>query len=262
MAAEGHVDVTIGNATLLIACMGGTAAADRLGERWRAVTERPASALVADSLVARGFAMLFAARGAVPGWADGMVALDLDAELAAHRAHLSRGETPIPAGLFGDSPAGRVVAGIAEEVVDGSDRAPDRLKQLAAQADAAAAAGDIARVNTVLAEWVAMAGIRPRVALLAGCERLAALLTEGVLAGPLGIDDGWPDVCAGELIAALHVLISPGVRGNRNLVVAAVDRAGAGRPRGRGCGTAPGERTGVGPGHRGRRAAAGGRPGG
>ncbi|MQA61194.1 MAG: SMI1/KNR4 family protein [Actinophytocola sp.] len=202
-APDATVDSVIAEAALLITCNGEAAEADRLCEQWLAVTERPAAALVADPLIARGFAVFFVARQVTPAWAAGVPPLDLAAEQRAHRRYLARPDPTVPAGLFGDSPAGRLLAPIAERMED--DAPADPSKRLAAEAEDAATEGDRALVDELLTQWAARAGSLPRVAMLAGCERLAPLLLDGALTGPLGLEPGWPQRCAGELIAALRL---------------------------------------------------------
>lgn len=199
-APDGQVDTVVGNAALLITSMGGAAEADRLCERWLAMTERPATSLVADALAERAFATLFAARGAVPAWARGLTPLDPASTRRAHRDYLERAEQPVLPAALGDSTLGRVVAGVAGTMSGGGS--PHPLRQLAARAEAAE---DSDSVAALLAEWVGKAGPRPNVAMLAGGERLAPLLLRGELAVPLGVDTRWPATCAGELIAALTV---------------------------------------------------------
>ncbi|GAA5114810.1 SMI1/KNR4 family protein [Haloechinothrix salitolerans] len=191
----------VGDAALLLMCVGGGAAADRLCDRWLALTERSATDLLADDAAARGFAQLFAARGTHPGWAASLTPLDVDAEAAAHRRWLDRAESPMDTGVFETSTAGRVVEGLARNAV----AEPNPLKRLAARAEEAAADGDQDRAGELLTEWAERAGPRPRVAQLAGCRHLAQLLVTGALATPLGVPDGWPDDCAGALLAALRV---------------------------------------------------------
>ena len=187
----------IGDAALLLSCVGGAAAADRLCERWLAVTELPATDLLADDATARGFAQLHAARQVVPGWTRGLPPLDVEAEARTHRRWLDRADSPI-APDFGSSAAARAAEGLVRQAT----AEPDPLKRLAARADDAA---DRAEVHSLLAEWVAKAGPRPKVAQLAGCGRLAPLLAEGALAEPLCVPDGWPEEVAGELLAALRL---------------------------------------------------------
>lgn len=202
-APDATVDAVIAEAALLITTTGEPAEADRLCEQWLAATERPAAALVADPLIARGFAVLFAARQETPAWAEGVPPLDIAAEQRAHGRYLARPDPTVPAGLFGNSPAGRLLAPIANRMDD--DAPADPRKQLAAEAEAAAAEGNRTLVDELLTRWAERAGPRPRVAMLAGCEQLAPLLLDGALAGPLGIEPGWPQRCAGELIAALRL---------------------------------------------------------
>ncbi|MPY81217.1 MAG: SMI1/KNR4 family protein [Actinophytocola sp.] len=191
----------IGDVALLLTCVGGSAAADRLCERWLVVTEQPATDLLAEDAAARGFAQLFAARGTHPAWARSLSPLDVDAEATTHRRWLDRTDSPIDPGAFGTSTAGRVVTGLAQHAA----AEPNPLKRLAARAADAMADGDTSRAKDVLAEWAERAGPRPPVAQLAGCRDLAPLLADGALAGPLGVPDGWPDDCAGALAAALRL---------------------------------------------------------
>lgn len=202
-APDATVDSVIAEAALLITCGGEAADADRLCEQWLAATERPAATLVADPLIARGFAVFFAARRVTPAWAAGVPPLDLAAEQRAHRRYLTRPDPTVPAGLFGDSPAGRLLAPIAEKMDD--DAPADPRKRLAAEAEDAATEGDHALVDELLTQWAERAGPRQRVAMLAGCERLAPLLLDGALTGPLGLEPGWPQRFAAELIAALRL---------------------------------------------------------
>lgn len=190
----------IGDAALLLSCVGGGAAADRLCERWLAVTEEPATDLLADDAAARGFAQLHAARQVVPAWTRGLAPLDVEAEARTHRRWLGRADSPIEPD-FGSSAAGRVAEGLVRQAT----AEPDPLKRLAARADDAAAKGDMAEVHRLLAEWVAKAGPRPKAAQLAGCGHLAPLLADGALADPLVVPDGWPEEVAGELLAALRL---------------------------------------------------------
>lgn len=196
----------IGDAALLLMSVGGAAAADRLCDRWLVLTEQSATDLLRDDAAARGFAQLFAASGTLPAWAASLTPLDVHAEADAHRRWLDRADSPVDAGAFGTSTAGRVVEGLAQHAA----AEPNPLRQLAARADDAAADGDQDRARELLAEWAERAGPRPPVAQVAGCRHLAPLLVDGALAMPLGIGgidsvgSDWPDDCAAALLAALR----------------------------------------------------------
>ncbi|MPY98619.1 MAG: SMI1/KNR4 family protein [Actinophytocola sp.] len=192
----------IGDAALLLTCVGGGAAADRLCDRWLALTEQSATDLLRDDAAARGFAQLFAARGTLPTWALSLTPLDVEAEADTHRRWLDRADSPVDAGAFGTSTAGRVVEGLAQHAA----AEPNPLRRLAARADDAAADSDQDRARELVAEWADRAGPRPPVAQLAGCGHLAPLLIEGALATPLGgVGGGWPDDCADALLVALRL---------------------------------------------------------
>ncbi|WP_246258513.1 SMI1/KNR4 family protein [Amycolatopsis anabasis] len=202
-ADDTQVDATAGHAALLLACCGHSGEADRLARRWHEVTERPAAALTPDPVDARAWAMLFAARGERPDWADALPPLDLDAEESAHRAYLARREPSIPAGLLGDSAAARIVSGVADRL--GESPAPDPVRAAAAEVESLARRGE--PVEDALAAWASAAGRadRPKVGTLGGCRAVAPLLVSGALAGPLGLDEGWARRIAGDLMAALRM---------------------------------------------------------
>ncbi|MDQ7809608.1 SMI1/KNR4 family protein [Amycolatopsis sp. A133] len=183
-APEPRVDDQVGYAALLLAVAGAPGEADRLVTHWQARTDRPVAALAADPVRARAWAMLFEARGARPGWAEGLPPLDLDAEERAHSAALRR---PV-SDLEGVLPPGPV----AEVVKQVAPSRPDRVRT-------ALADGDLGR-------WASPAGPRPDVATLAATRALAPALVAG--ADPLGLHD-WAPACAGALIAALHERYPP-----------------------------------------------------
>jgi hypothetical protein len=178
-AASSTVDDQIGYAALLLATAGALDEADRLVTQWQARTERPVSALTNGPIRARAWEMLFEARGARPGWAEGLPPLDLDAEERAHTATLRR---PV-SDLDGVLPPGA----IAEVVKHIAPSRPDKVRT-------ALADGDLAR-------WAELTGPRPDVATLAATRALAPALVAG--ADPLGLGE-WAEACTGALIAALH----------------------------------------------------------
>ncbi len=183
-APDPAVDDQVGYAALLLAVTGALDESDRLVEQWRARTERPVTALAADPVRVRAWAMLFEARGGRPDWAAGLAPLDLDFEERAHAASLRR-----PVSDFeGVLPPGP----IAEVVKHVTPSRPDRVR-------AALADGDLAR-------WASLAGPRPDVATLAATRALAPALVAG--ADPLGLRD-WAGSCAGALVAALHERYPP-----------------------------------------------------
>ena len=196
-ADETRVDTTVGFAALLLASAGAIAESDRLVEKWHTLTERPVTMLAADSVKARAWAMLFEARGERPSWADALTPLDLDAEERAHLTYLKRADAMVPTGIFGDSPAAKIVSGLAEKL----DSAPrtDKVRTAAADAETQAREGKPARLEA----WAELAVARtlPDVVSLAACRHLAPLLVTG--ADPLGLGE-WAGRCAGDLIAALH----------------------------------------------------------
>ncbi|RSM35813.1 SMI1/KNR4 family protein [Amycolatopsis balhimycina DSM 5908] len=185
-AAEPRVDDQVGYAALLLAVAGALDEADRLVTQWQARTERPVDALAADPVRARAWAMLFEARGARPGWAEGLPPLDVDAEERAHTAALRR---PV-SDLDGVLPPGPV----SEVIKHVTPSRPDRVRTALADRD--------------LALWASLAGPRPDVAALAATRALAPALVAG--ADPLGLRD-WAPTCAGALIAALHERYPPGL---------------------------------------------------
>ncbi|WP_216208480.1 SMI1/KNR4 family protein [Amycolatopsis aidingensis] len=201
-AADARVDATVGHAALLLACLGSPEAADRLARRWQEATERPATALAEGPVAARAWAMLFAARGGRPDWAGALPPLDLDAEEVAHRAHLTRRESPIPPGLLGDGAPGRILSGLAAQLEQGGQADP--LRVLAAEAQDRARAAEQG-VTESLAHWADRAALLPRppVELLAGCRHLAPLLLGGALRTAFGLAPGWAGDCADQLTAAL-----------------------------------------------------------
>lgn len=175
-AADDEVDVTVGQAALLLACANADSASEHVVRQWRRATGRPVTRLVPDALTARAWAMLFAARGVTPDWAGELPPLDLDAEEHAHRQHLA-----------------------------GVRRRPGveaTLAELAAQAEERAEAGDVPGAREAVATWARVARDTPRpdMATLAGCRRVAVLLTEGALALP----ESWVHAYADSLVAALH----------------------------------------------------------
>ncbi|MFD2396774.1 SMI1/KNR4 family protein [Prauserella oleivorans] len=109
-----------------------------------------------------------------PGLGRGTATLDLDAEAEAHREVLAK-RTPGP-------------------------RA-QTLREHAAAAEQAAAAGDTGAALAALARWAEVARELPRpdVATLAACRHVAPLLVRGALA----VDPDWAWNYAGALIAAL-----------------------------------------------------------
>ena len=183
-AAEPRVDDQAGYAALLLAVTGALDEADRLVTQWLTRTERPVTALAADPVRARAWAMLFEARGARPEWAGGLPPLDVDAEERAHTAALRR---PV-SDLDGVLPPGPV----AEVVKHVAPARPDRVRTALAEGD--------------LELWASLAGPRPDVATLAATRALAPALVAG--ADPLGLRD-WAATCAGALIAALHERYPP-----------------------------------------------------
>ncbi|MFF0148081.1 SMI1/KNR4 family protein SUKH-1 [Amycolatopsis sulphurea] len=176
------VDRRIGHAALLLATAGTAGPADRLITQWQAVTGRPASALAPDAVRARGWAMLFEARGDRPQWTEALPPLDLDAEEHAHNAFLTRQVSDLD-GLFEGSPAAGAVGALAPGK-------PDPVRTALAAAD--------------LDGWAALVANRPEpdVAALAATRALAPRLVAG--ADPLGLGPEWPHQCAGALIAALR----------------------------------------------------------
>ncbi|MEU0537758.1 SMI1/KNR4 family protein [Amycolatopsis tolypomycina] len=178
-APEARVDDQVGYAALLLAVSGALDEADRLVTQWQARTERPVTALAADPVRARAWAMLFEARGARPDWAAGLPPLDLDVEERTHATALRR---PV-SDLEGVLPPGPV----AEVVRQMAPSRPDRVRT-------ALADGDLER-------WASLAGPHPDVAAPAATRALAPALVAG--ADPLGLRD-WAPTCAGALIAALH----------------------------------------------------------
>lgn len=183
-APEARVDDQVGYAALLLAVSGAFDEADRLVTQWLARTERPVTALAADPVRARAWAMLFEARGGRPEWAEGLPPVDLDAEERAHTASLRK---PV-SDLEGVLPPGPV----AEVVKHVASARPDRIRT-------ALADGDLAR-------WAASVGPHPDVATLAATRSLAPALVAG--ADPLGWGE-WAGTCAGALVAALHSRYPP-----------------------------------------------------
>ncbi|MBE8524962.1 SMI1/KNR4 family protein [Amycolatopsis sp. H6(2020)] len=183
-APEARVDDQVGHAALLLAISGALDEADRLVTQWLARTERPVTALAADPMRARAWAMLFEARGARPDWAEGLPPLDLDAEERAHTAALRR----LVSDLEGVLPPGPV----AEVVKRVAPSRPDRVRTALADGD--------------LELWALSAGPRPDVATPAATRGLAPALVAD--ADPLGLHD-WAPTCAGALIAALHERYPP-----------------------------------------------------
>ncbi|MDS0140210.1 MULTISPECIES: SMI1/KNR4 family protein [unclassified Amycolatopsis] len=178
-APEARVDDQVGYAALLLAASGALDEADRLVTQWQARTERPVTALAADPVRARAWAMLFEARGARPAWAEGLAPLDLDAEERAHAASLRRPVSDVE-GVLPPGPVAEVVKRVAPA-------RPDRVRTALAEGD--------------LARWASLAGPHPDVATLAATRALAPALVAG--ADPLQLGDG-ASACAGALVAALH----------------------------------------------------------
>jgi hypothetical protein len=201
-AGETRVDATVGFSALLLASVGASEESDRLVAQWHAVTERPVALLTSDSVHARAWAMVFAARSKLPDWAAALTPLDLDAEERAHTAYLSRCDEIIPIGLLGDSAAAKIVSGLARKL-DSTPRT-DKVRTAAANVESKAREGDLAGAHEALNTWADLAGARtlPDVPALAACRHVAPLLVAG--ADPLGLGDEWARHCAGALIAALH----------------------------------------------------------
>ncbi|WP_103350578.1 SMI1/KNR4 family protein [Amycolatopsis sp. CA-128772] len=183
-APEARVDDRVGHAGLLLAVSGALDEADRLVTQWLARTERPVTALAADPVRARAWAMLFEARGGRPDWAEGLPPLDLDVEERTHAASLRRPVSDLE-GVLPPGPVAEVVKRVAPA-------RPDRVR-------AALADGDLAR-------WAELAGPHPDVAALAATRVLTPALIAG--ADPLGLRE-WAPACAGALIAALHERYPP-----------------------------------------------------
>lgn len=183
-AADPGVDDQIGYAALLLAVSGALDEADRLVEQWLARTERPVTALAADPVRARAWAMLFEARGGRPEWASGLSPVDLDAEERLHTASLRKPVSDLD-GVLPPGPIAEVVRHVAPS-------RPDRVR-------AALLDGD-------LVLWASLTGPHPDVATLAATRALAPALVAG--ADPLGLRD-WAPACAGALVAALHERYPP-----------------------------------------------------
>ncbi|MDX3195367.1 hypothetical protein PV458_43800, partial [Streptomyces sp. MN03-5084-2B] len=203
-APEARVDDQVGYAGLLLATSGALDEADRLVTQWLARTERPVTALAADPVRARAWAMLFEARGGRPDWAAGLPPLDLDAEERAHAALLRR---PV-SDLEGVLPPGPV----AEVVKQVAAARPDRARTALAEGD--------------LELWASLAGPHPDIATLAATRALAPALVAG--ADPLGLRDE-AAACAGALVAALHERY-PLTLGSWPELIAAILRLRAGEP--------------------------------
>jgi len=201
-APEARVDDQVGYAALLLAVAGAGDEADRLVTQWLARTERPVTALAADPVRARAWAMLFEARGGRPGWAERQPRVDLDAQERAHAVSLRR---PV-SDLAGVLPPG-LVAEVVEQVAPAR---PDRVR-------AALADGD-------LELWASLAGPHPDVATLAATRALAPALVAG--ADPLGLRD-WAPACAGALVAALHQRYPPKLGGWPDLIAEIMRLRGA-----------------------------------
>lgn len=174
-ADETRADAAVGYAALLLAACGAAAESDRLVRRWHAATGRSVTALAGDAVSARAWAMLFEARGALPDWAGELTPLDLDAEEESHRALLADSDDPLCA--------------------------------VAAEAEDAAARGDVDAAERALGRWAEQArdALRPDLAALAACRHAAPLLVRGVLTVPRE----WAREYAGTLIAALHQRYPP-----------------------------------------------------
>ncbi|MGW5749067.1 SMI1/KNR4 family protein, partial [Amycolatopsis sp. NPDC003861] len=168
-APEARVDDQVGYAALLLAASGALDEADRLVTQWQARTERPVTALAADPVRARAWAMLFEARGARPAWAEGLPPLDLDAEERAHTASLRRPVSDLE-GVLPPGPVSEVVKQVAPA-------RPDRVRTALADGD--------------LELWASLAGPHPDVATLAATRALAPALVAG--ADPLGLREWAPD---------------------------------------------------------------------
>ncbi|MEV6646791.1 SMI1/KNR4 family protein [Amycolatopsis sp. NPDC051371] len=183
-APEVRLDDQVGYAALLLAVTGALDESDRLVGQWLARTERPVTALAADPVRARAWAMLFEARGGRPDWAEGLAPLDLDAEERAHTASLRRPVSDLD-GVLPPGPVAQVVQHVAPS-------RPDRVRTALADGD--------------LALWASLTGPHPDVAALAATRALAPALVAG--ADPLGLRD-WAEACAGALVAALHERCPP-----------------------------------------------------
>ncbi|MDI5976201.1 SMI1/KNR4 family protein [Amycolatopsis magusensis] len=196
-----QADRAVGDTALLLAGSGFPGEADRLVRTWLSATGRPVAALVSTPVHARAWAMLFEALGERPKWAGALVPLDLDAEEAAHRAHLSRPVPSLPTGLLGDSTAGRIVSGLAEHLEKGAE---DPTKTALLRAEDLARDGDPEAAREALAEWAAL---RPSMPAALACRHLAPLLVAG--ADPLDLGEEHATALAAELIAALRTRHAP-----------------------------------------------------
>lgn len=192
-AADAGVDDQVGYAALLLAVTGALDEADRLVTQWQARTERPVTALAADPVRARAWAMLFEARGGRPEWAEGLAPLDLDHEESAHAAALRKPVSDLD-GVLPPGPIAEVVRHVAPS-------RPDRVRTALADGD--------------LDGWASLAGSRPDVATLAATRALAPALVAG--ADPLGLRDR-AGACAGALVAALHERYPPDLGGWPELI--------------------------------------------
>ncbi|OZM70021.1 hypothetical protein CFN78_27545 [Amycolatopsis antarctica] len=225
----------VAGAALLLACTGFTAESDALAETWAEHDGAPPPEAAAHALAHRAWAMLWAARGGAPGWAESVVPLDLDAEERKHRERLAgdRWSTPRAAGpvteLAGldllrsgldDARGGSALPALEalERFLSGPDAAKAAGRTAVAEsaalaAELAAAAGERDRALGLLGDLVgeaAGAGRLPDLLTLAGCRHLAPLFVEGAIAGPLGMNGQWADRYSGELRAALHARLSVG----------------------------------------------------
>ncbi|MFB9689586.1 SMI1/KNR4 family protein [Amycolatopsis plumensis] len=183
-APEARVDDQVGYAALLLAVSGALDEADRLVTQWLARTERPVTALAADPVRARAWAMLFEARGGRPDWAAGLPPLDLDAEERTHAAWLRRPVSELE-GVLPPGPVAEVVRQVAPS-------RPDRVRTALADGD--------------LELWASLTGPHPDVATLAATRALAPALVAG--ADPLELREEAP-TWAGALVAALHERYPP-----------------------------------------------------
>lgn len=210
LTAEGTtVTTTMAHAALLLAGTGFVDESDRLIDAWQAGTGLTVDDLLGQAVTRRALTMMLDARSDIPAWAQALRPADRDAQEAAHRAYLDRRQSRTGEGELENLLGPAAAEALTEAATDlGGPRAHtepvDPLRQVALAAEQAAQAGDHRGARAELHRWARkVRGIaRPPVAMLCGCRHLAPLLLSGVLADPLGVDQGWARRCAGDVLAA------------------------------------------------------------
>ncbi|SFQ37460.1 hypothetical protein SAMN05421810_106345 [Amycolatopsis arida] len=221
---DARVDAAVGHAALLLAAAGFAAESDRVVERWVAATGRPAAGLT--DAAARAWAVLLAARGTRPTWAEGLPLADAEPrgphpstragsrEAGPWPSGFRDGSSPdaddvadtAPAAAPDDDVVGRLVAGLARQLGhDPPGTTRDPSEGLVDEVERRAEAGDADGAVAAIERWARRAAFHPDVARLAARPALAGLLRAGALGRALDISADWARDCADQVTAALRV---------------------------------------------------------